>query len=175
MVFRSSGLLLCAILIACDRSSPRAVHSDSPGVLETVPTGSVPPAVTSGSSTATSSCPRTGRWALCSVERRLQQSGFVLRRAAGQAERRPGFSVVPAIYTLGGSRLEVFVYADEAALARDVTKIDTITASPVGAPNTWRMAPTWVRSGNLVAVFLTDNGTQAERLMLALTAGAPQP
>jgi hypothetical protein len=32
-----------------------------------------------------------------------------------------------------------------------------------------------VRSGNLIAVFLTDNPTQAERLALALTAGAPQP
>jgi hypothetical protein len=31
-----------------------------------------------------------------------------------------------------------------------------------------------VRSGNLAAVFLTDNATQAERLTLALTAGAPQ-
>jgi hypothetical protein len=32
-----------------------------------------------------------------------------------------------------------------------------------------------VRSANLAAVFLTDNPTQAERLTLALTAGAPQP
>ena len=67
------------------------------------------------------------------------------------------------------------MYADEGALQRDVAKIDTLTASPIGAPAAWPMQPTWVRSGNLVAVFLTDNATQAERLMLALTAGAPQP
>jgi hypothetical protein len=37
------------------------------------------------------------------------------------------------------------------------------------------MIPTFVRSANLAAVFLTDNPTQAERFTLALTAGAPQP
>jgi hypothetical protein len=37
------------------------------------------------------------------------------------------------------------------------------------------MTPTFVRSANLLAVFLTENPTYAERLTLALTAGAPQP
>jgi hypothetical protein len=76
---------------------------------------------------------------------------------------------------LGRSRLEVFIYPNESALAADVAKIDTVSAAPRGAANPWPFfAPTFVRSGNLAAVFLTENATQAERLTLALTAGAPQ-
>jgi len=76
---------------------------------------------------------------------------------------------------LGRSRLEVFIYPDESALAGDVARIDTVSAAPRGTPTPWpSFSPTFVRSGNLAAVFLTDNATQAERLTLALTAGAPQ-
>lgn len=120
-------------------------------------------------------CPRTGRWALCSVETRLVQSGFVVRRVSGEAQRRAGFSVPPVVYTLGRTKLEVFVYPSESALAADMAKIDTVIAAPRGTRNPWLMIPTFVRSANLAAVFLTDNPTQAERFTLAITAGAPQP
>jgi len=76
---------------------------------------------------------------------------------------------------LGHSRLEVFVYPDEAALAKDIAGIDTLTGSPRGRPSPWAMAPTFVRSANLAAIFLTDSPVKAERFTLAMTAGAPQP
>lgn len=134
------------------------------------------PAAKPVASAAAPACPRTGQWALCSVERRLVQSGFVIRRVNGAPPRRAGFSVLPAVYTLGRSRLEVFVYPNESTLAADLAKIDTLTAAPRGVKNPWPFfSPTFVRSANLAAVFLTDNPTQAERLTLALTAGAPQP
>jgi hypothetical protein len=114
-------------------------------------------------------------WALCSVETRLVQSGFVVRRVKGEPQRRAGFSVPPVVYTLGRTNLEVFIYPNEAALAADMAKIDTVIAAPRGTRNPWLMIPTFVRSANLAAVFLTDNPTQAERFTLALTAGAPQP
>jgi hypothetical protein len=126
------------------------------------------------SSTPASPCPRTGLWALCSVEDRLTDAGFVLRRVSSPSPHRAGFSVDPAVYTLGGERLEVFIYPTESALSADIAKIDTLSAAPNGVPNPWGMAPTFVHSANLAAVYLTDNGTQAERLTLALTAGAPQ-
>jgi hypothetical protein len=104
------------------------------------------------------------------------QSGFVVKRVNGEPPRRAGFSVTPAVYMLGRSRLEVFIYPSESALEGDVAKMDTVAAAPRGAKNPWPFfSPTFVRSANLVAIFLTDNPTQAERLMLALTAGAPQP
>ncbi len=156
-------------------------HSDSEraGQASSTPNGESMTASHSGPAVASAisrgACPRTGRWALCSVERRLEQSGFVVRRVNGEASRRAGFSVTPTAYTLGRSRLEVFIYPNESALAADVAKIDTASAGPSGARNQWSMPPTFVRSGNLAAIFLTNNATQAERLTLALTAGAPQP
>jgi hypothetical protein len=168
-------ILVSAALAACTRSS-----SESAGTASSTTTTSNGVAATrpmvAGTARVGAGCPRTGKWALCSVENRLVQSGFVVRRVNGEPPRRTGFSVTPAVYTLGRSRLEVFIYPSESALAADVAKMDTVSAAPRGAKNPWPFfSPTFVRSANLAVVFLTDNATQAERLMLALTAGAPQP
>lgn len=133
------------------------------------------PTASSTPSTKKAECPPTGAWALCSVEKRLSQAGFVPRKVAGTAQKRAGFSVSPTVYALGHSTLEVFLYRDAAALARDWARLDTLSASPRGQTGAWPMPPTLVRSANLAAVYLTDSPTQAERLTLALTAGAPQP
>jgi hypothetical protein len=172
-------LLALAVLAACSRSSSDSAESaGSVPATSTVesasPTGSAASG-TGASSAAPSKCPRTGLWATCSVETRLGQSGFVVRRVTEEAPRRAGFSVPPVAYNLGKTRVEVFIYPTESALAADMARIDTVIAAPRGARNPWMMIPTFVRSANLAAVFLTDNPTQAERLTLALTAGAPQP
>lgn len=160
-------------LVACD-SSPRATpKSASVDSAQSERRIAVAPPVAEPEST-TSPCPHTGRWALCSVEGRLRQAGFVLRPVK-DSERRVGFSVKPVVYTLAGSRLEVFLYPDEAALARDIALLDTVRVAPAGQPSPWETTPLLIRSGNLAAVFLTQNQRQAERLALALTAGAPQP
>ena len=174
MTPRTFLLFLCATVGACGHGSSQSADSGSVRGLpveSSTASSSAAPSAHSNSSP----CPRTGRWALCSLEKRLQQSGFVVRRASGEAPRRAGFTVPAVAYTLGHSRLEVFVYPDEAALARDIAGIDTLTASPRGRPSVWESAPTFVRSANLAAVFLTDSPLQAERLTLAIAAGAPQP
>ena len=181
--FPSLFLLISSAAIACSSGASRdAAMASSTATTGTVVSETTPQAGASSSpasnaaAPAAPACPRTGQWALCSVERRLVQSGFVIRRVNGAPPRRAGFSVLPAVYTLGRSRLEVFIYPSEATLASDVAKIDTVSATPRGAKNPWPFfSPTFVRSANLAAVFLTDNPTQAERLTLALTAGAPQP
>lgn len=180
-------LLASATLAACTKSKSDRAGSDSSTVTSS-PQSTTPLATSSSLVSATASapaasstpkgpdCPRTGKWALCSVERRLGQSGFVVKRVVGDPPHRAGFSIVPAVYMLGRSRLEVFIYPSESAVSADVAKIDTLSAAPKGASNPWPFfSPTFVRSANLAAVFLTDNATQAERLTLALTAGAPQP
>jgi hypothetical protein len=172
-------LLALAVLAACSRSSPDAADAaastptNSIGESASLPSGAAS-GTTAGSPSA-SKCPRTGLWATCSVETRLGQAGFVVRRVTDVAPRRAGFSVAPVAYNLGRTRLEVFIYPSESALAADMARIDTVTAAPRGARNPWLMIPTFVHTANLAAVFLTDNPTQAERLTLALTAGAPQP
>ncbi len=169
-------ILASAALAACTKSSSESAGTASSTASTSTGVAAARPTIAGKVAPIRGGCPRTGKWALCSVENRLVQSGFVVRRVNGEAPHRAGFSVAPVVYTLGRSRLEVFIYPSESTLAADVAKMDTISAAPRGAKNPWPFfSPTFVHSGNLAAVFLTDNATQAERLTLALTAGAPQP
>jgi hypothetical protein len=150
--------------------STQTIHTDSISTSARIATAS-------GSETDArgASCPGTGLWATCSVEKRLGQAGFVVRKVDSLTPRRPGFSVAPVAYALGRGRLEVFIYPDARSLARDWSGLDTMSASPRGKLIAWGIPPTLVRSANLAAVYLTDSPVQAERLSLALTAGPPQP
>ena len=118
-------------------------------------------------------CPADGRWAPCSVEKRLRRSGFVVKKIEGAPPDRPGFSVKPLIYNLGRGRLEVFLYENEEALANDLAALDSVSAAPRGQPGKWPSSPGFVRSANLAAVFMDQTARQAERLVLAITAGPP--
>jgi hypothetical protein len=123
-----------------------------------------------------SPCPHDGKWALCSIERRLHQSGFVVKKLEGDTAHRAGFTVPPTTYSLGRSRLEVFLYRDSTSLARDLAKLDTLNVGPAGAPSQWgEVPPLLIRSANLAAVLLSNDPRQIERATLALTAGPPQP
>ena len=173
-IHRQVAALTFMLLGGCGgspRTSPNSVSVDS--VQSEGRIAIAPPAAKPESTT--SPCPHTGRWARCSVENRLRQAGLVLRPVKGESQQRAGFSVRPVVYTLAGARLEVFLYSDEAALTRDIARMDTVRVAPIGSPSAWEMTPHFIRSGNLAAVFLTQNQRQAERLALALTAGAPQP
>jgi hypothetical protein len=164
----SMALLLCCSS-AKDKGTLGSVSSAAPPA--------APPAVASSGTQRASrgSCPATGAWALCSVEKRLQRAGFVPRKLEQAGQKRAGFSVAPTTYALGSSTLEVFLYPSAASLERDWSELDTISGSPRGIPASWPVPPTVLRSVNLAAVYLTESPTQAERLTLALTAGAPQP
>ena len=129
----------------------------------------------SSTAATASPCPATGLWALCSVEKRLTRAGLVPRKSAADTLPRAGFSVRPVVYEMGrGSRLEVFIYSSEAALIRDVARLDTLKVAPIGSPGAWSKPPLFIRSGNLAAVLLTDDAREADRVSLALTAGAPR-
>ncbi len=150
-------LPVCAILAACGKDS-------SPDRADTLAGQQASAATVLNSPTPMEgSCPANGLWAVCSVEKRLKQSGFVAQRSDSVGEKRAGISVQPVAYKLNKSRLELYLYTDAATLQREISKVDTSAIAPV-----------YIRSGNLVALLFTDDGTQAERLSLALTAGAPQ-
>jgi hypothetical protein len=165
------------LLIGCGQSKKPSASTDSASLVATTVTRDSVPATSADSVPAAkaSTCPRTGQWALCSVEKRLEQSGFVLRKAVLSGPKRAGFSVTPTTYLLGSAKLEVFVYPDEKSLARDWAALDTLRASPRGTTTAWEAPPTLVRSANLAALFLSDSPEKSDRLALALTAGAPQP
>lgn len=165
------------LLLACGRSNKPSASNDSASLVATAVSADSAPTASGDSTPAAKAptCPRTGQWALCSVEKRLEQSGFVLRRAVVPGPRRAGFSVTPTTYLLGSAKLEVFVYPDEQSLVRDWAELDTLRASPRGTTTVWEAPPTLVRSANLAALFLSDSPEKSDRLALALTAGAPQP
>jgi hypothetical protein len=176
MTNRAALIFTVASLFACGRSN-RAASTDSTSLATSATSADT---LTSAQIDTTPghrapTCPRTGLWALCSVEKRLKQSGFVLRKAALPAPKRAGFSVMPTTYLLGSARLEVFIYPDAKSLAADWTNLDTLRASPRGTTTTWPTPPTLVRSENLAALFLSESPEKADRLSLAITAGAPQP
>ena len=161
------GGLLSISLAACSEESGRVADTAA-----AAPVATVAPSAASQKPVATD-CPATGRWALCSLEKRLRRSGFVVTKLDSAAPSRPGFNVRPAVYKLGTGRLEVFLYEDATAMERDIAGIDTITVSPPGAVSVWSSDAALVRNGNLAAVHTGQSPRQAERLMLAITAGAP--
>ena len=167
----SSAVLVAVLLAACTSSKPASST-------DTASTSVTPPQAIPATNqpAAASDCPHDGKWALCSIERRLKQSGYVLKRIDQDTLSRAGFSVKPTVYTLGRSSVEIFLYKDSASVARDVAKLDTLAVGPVGKPNQWGdVPPTLIRSANMAAVILSESAVQTERIMLALTAGPPQP
>jgi len=156
------------ILAACGRSDDTELPPPAPA-----PAAPIVQAGGDSVQAGKGDCPATGKWALCSLETRLRRSGFVATLIDGDTPARAGFSVKPVAYKLGRGRLEVFIYENAAALEKDVAGIDTLTAAPPGLPGAWPSTPAFVRSGNLAAVFMDQNARQAERLVLAITAGAP--
>ncbi|MDO8501448.1 MAG: hypothetical protein Q7S20_06370 [Gemmatimonadaceae bacterium] len=166
---------LALVIAGCGQSSESRLDSTRLARSGPDSVAEPPAARTSGSNAGATACPHTGLWALCTVEKRLRQSGFVARRIEGESPKRAGFSVSPTVYSLGKSRLEIFLYKNEAALARDLSAMDTVLVAPRGTTAAWEMPPILIRSANLAAVILTANQRQAERVTLALTAGPPQP
>ncbi len=149
-----------ATLAACGRVAPKAAPAVDPAIAATAPV--VP-----------GSCPHTGAWSLCAVRERLDHAGLVALPAPDSIVRRPFFAASGVVYALGQAQLEVYVYADSARLARDVAAMDTVAVAGRGQKGDWPAPPTFIRSSNLLAVLLTANERQIERVQLALTAGPP--
>ena len=167
-----TGFLLIIAFVAAACRNENAKSADT-----VTPTVAAAPAATTPAPTAQpvqSGCEHTGQWSECTLERRLKQQGFVVKRVEEDVSRA-GFSPSPTVYMLGSSRLEAFFYKSEAELAKDLQQIDTVAAAPKGTTASWPSTPIFIRSANLAAVFLGQNPRQVERLTLAITAGPPQP
>ena len=160
-------ILIVVCAAACGRENETPQNA-------TIPPVPAPAAIADSARLVVNPCEHTGLWAQCSLERRLKQSGFVVKKLDEKPDRA-GFKLKPIVYSLGASRLEVFFYDDENAANKDLAQLDTVTAAPPGAQATWPSTPAFIHSANLLAVLLTQNQRQAERVVLAITAGPPQP
>jgi hypothetical protein len=119
-------------------------------------------------------CPKDGRWRACSITKRLQDAGLVPRQLPDSA-RVPFLTPVGSTWSVARVELRVFLYEDAAQADREALALDPIRVAPRGGTHAWPAPATLVHSGNMIAVLLSENARQVERVQLALEAGPPQP
>lgn len=118
-------------------------------------------------------CPMVLPWRSCSVVERLERAGLAVARSADDV-RQAGVSIPGVAYRLGDAELDVFLYADSSAAAREAAGVDVKQTEPRTVRGILR-PPTLIHSTNLLALFFNNNDRQLERVELALTAGLPAP
>lgn len=121
-------------------------------------------------------CPRDGMWRACHLEDRINKSGMGIRVL--DTITVPYFDAKGTRYKIGKTaKLVAFFFPDSATGAAATDKLDKLRLTPPGdSIGKWPSAPfEAIRTANMIAVLFEVNATQAERVRLALTAGAPQP
>lgn len=117
-------------------------------------------------------CAATGHWEPCTVFDRLERAGLAPQR--GDSVRFPFLRVGGQTWRLGTAVIHVFRYRDSVARHADFAALDSARVRPSGGTlTTWPGTPTLLVNDNLLAILLSENGEQVERVTLALTAGPP--
>jgi hypothetical protein len=161
------AFLACAALstaIGCRESPPRNAPADrSVGAVAVVQsTGPAP----------LPSCPGTGHWEPCTIFDRLERAGLAPQR--GDTITKPFLRVAGVTWRIGAASIHIFRYRDSVARHTDSAALDSLHARPRGDTVTmWAGTPTLLVNDNILAVLLSDNAEQVERVSLALTAGPP--
>ena len=120
-------------------------------------------------------CPNTGQWAECSAFDRLDHAGLAPRRdSAAGVIRLPPLTGTGTRLLLGGAELDVFIYPNQSARARDEGRLDKGQYIEATEEPTLRGEATLIRSANLLAILRSRNDHQRERVSDALSAGPPQ-
>jgi hypothetical protein len=107
------------------------------------------------------------QWNVPEVVRRLTEAGYSVKDR-GKTVQHPGFRNSGELLDVGGSELQVFIYDDAKARARDSDQLDTTatTGAALGVP----ARPHIIINNNLIALHFTQNGRMAERVHDALMA-----
>ena len=164
------GALAAASLIALACGG-----SDSSSADSAANTAQLPP-VARPLTPSDSACPKDGTWKACALEDRINKAGIPIKVI--DTITVPYFPEPGVRYRIGRTAtMAAFYFADSATGANATEKLHRFRLTPpndsIGA---WPAAPVeGVRSANLIAVLFDVNGTQADRVRLAITAGAPQP
>jgi hypothetical protein len=171
-----------AALLACQRESPARADSSvssaapvaSPSSAASPRPDSAPAPATAPASgpVSTQACVSEGEWQSCSIEKRLTDAGFV---PINKGPAPTGvFPVAGTSYALGAAQIHVYIFKSAKEREQAVAGIDTTTVSRRGSVASWPLPPTFITSNNLVAVLVSDNARQIERVQLAITAGLPR-
>ena len=159
---RWAALAVAAAAVACGDGDRRAPAKSAAAAAPAPPAGAISP----------DDCPKSGAWRPCNVLDRLEAAG--LAPSARDSVRHSFLSVPGAVYALGRGELQLFLYPDSAARARDFARFDTMRVQPPDTTVAWPAEASLIQSNNLAAILLSANAAQVERVRLALTAGLPQ-
>ena len=156
-------VVIASTIAACGSAEPK--RAQPPRVTRD-------PVVRSAGPAPLPTCPGTGHWESCTVFDRLERAGLAPRSA--DTIRVPFLRVPGQTWKLGLATLHVFRYRDSTARHTDFVTLDSAAVRPRGdTVTTWNGTPTLLVNDNLLAILLSDNGEQVERVSLALTAGPP--
>ncbi len=162
-------LALLALLSACGGGQADQRAAESAAVARAV-AGADSVAAAGRDTTA---CPKDGRWRPCGIEDRLKRAGLV-PHVRPDTTRLPFLTPVGQVWTVSKAELRVFLYDDPAQALQEAQALDRIRVAPRGESYAWPVPATLIQSGNMVAVLLSENARQVERVQLALEAGPPQ-
>jgi hypothetical protein len=157
--------VVATLFAACD--TPKPAPSRTSDAVAPVPRPPTP---------SDSACPRDGTWRACHLEDRISKAGMGIKVI--DTITVPYFDAQGTRYRIGKTaKLVAFYFADSAAGAAATASLNKLRLTPPGdSIGKWPTAPfEAIRTANLIAVLFEVNATQAERVRLALTAGAPQP
>jgi hypothetical protein len=122
---------------------------------------------------ADSPCPPDGLWKACSLTYRLYRAGLGVRLdsvpATDSATGKPGL-----LYHIGHATLAAYVFATEADRKAAVARMDT--SAFIGYMSTQIYPPrtSMLQSANLLALMVSQNDEQRQRIGDAIMAGPPQ-
>jgi hypothetical protein len=159
----ATALLLGSV--ACTRSDDETFAKSKAPVVAADPVGVRP------------LCPEDGRWNQCVLLDRLVHAG--LAPAADSTDTTHVAFLKPAgvHYRIGkSSQLIAFYFADSIAALNAWKPLDTLRLAPrTDSLSPWPMRPVPIRAANLVAVLLSENPAQIERVVAVFAAGLPAP
>jgi hypothetical protein len=160
-------MLSVLLLAACGGDAPPPPPgSANPAALSSVPRPETP---------SDAACPRDGTWKACALEERIGSAGMMIKPL--DSVRVPQLPRPGARYKIGKvATMAVFYFPDSAAGVKATAGLDPYRLTPRGDSLGAFPAPPRevIRSANLIAVLFDVNATQAERVRLAITAGAPR-
>jgi hypothetical protein len=112
-------------------------------------------------------------WDVAAVEARLRAAGLAPERAS-ESVRQPFMGVPGVLFRVLGGRgeLQVYLYTDADARARDTDRLDPRRVAPPTMMISWRMPASLVVDNNLAVITLTGDESVRARVRAAL-AGRP--
>ena len=106
------------------------------------------------------------QWTLTNLEEALRKNG--LNPVRGGSVRQPFLGGEGVLYQMGQADLQVYLYADAGAAARDTDPLDTTRVAPPTMQISWRLPPTLIVDNNMAAILLTRDAGLRRQIRAAI-------